>query len=871
MSQSRKQAWNIAIKTLMQRLTSAKFLFATHHDRQTAAIHSHTDRVAHGALVPPPTDHSGLRTVGTDGESRKSTLIRAKGPGIKMYTPIAKAWGSKTYTPQPLRIVQWPKGTRKKPKKGIRTIAVPTVQDRNVGAVILEILEPLFDPSLSDFQHGYRSSVVAGKQTSAPGFPNIPRGSTEIVARRVLRAVRGGRHYLLEMDIENAFPSVSRAKLIELLAQEGCPTWFAKALVRSLGDTATKNGVEIPITGIPLGHPIGPLLFNFYVRGLHEGLTEGVHMCSYADNIFVAAPTLEATEEERDRISGVLRDLGLTAKIEQVANMNEADALFTVLKEWEITNEEGKARLKKSPTPKADASRRERRSGKVARVGTEASEKQGNGIVPLAAHGRSPDSSEVTNLSEAEAYVSVEGEAESESEAYVLDCDQDEDERVREASWCPRDGIDCRKVIDCEAYESSWSPWDGYDCYVVSCHSDKASVHESCPNNSHVSLRESESYSSYESTCTGTRDSSGGVVSATRIPEDTTQSGICYEGCSFNLSSSNREIGAGSIKINEVHSDLVDKSILSSGTDGREDGHSAEILFEARWRGAFEEATRRAIRDLGETRELVLVVPSWEVFESNQSYKKAKRNAKVSWQMFSRVAVKMGILSVGLILPADSEWLGIPGVFGTPLEFGGPGDEHWAISEPPCPKGQKGIWMTLRRLGRRPSKAEILQEGTHLATFCQPAKHNQFVCTIIGIIADGPRRGPLEPRTGPPRPNPTTATADALAGALPPLKGLEGDVTVWTHQMQIAERLAGEFEGYKNPDLERSALALQRAAKVSLKRAKHRGSMMQEILLNWVTWSVAAAEVTMPACTCRAEPDAPHSDSCCLAQFRDVI
>ena len=86
-------------------------------------------------------------SAGVDGLSIEETA-----EGLKTQWPkIREELQNGQYRPQAVRRVEIPK-----PGGGVRELGIPTVVDRLIQQALLQVLQPLIDPTFSEFSYGFR-------------------------------------------------------------------------------------------------------------------------------------------------------------------------------------------------------------------------------------------------------------------------------------------------------------------------------------------------------------------------------------------------------------------------------------------------------------------------------------------------------------------------------------------------------------------------------------------------------------------------------------------------------------------------------------------------------------------------------------------
>ena len=137
---------------------------------------------------------------------------------------------------------------------------VPTVKDRIVQAVLLLVLQPIFEADFDDGCFGYR-----------------PKRSAHGAIDAIRRALWQGHTEVIDADLSGYFDTIDHAGLLRLVARrvsDGSILCLIKRFLRApiVEEIDGKRRIEPNLRGTPQGGPLSPLTSNLYLNSLDHGV-----------------------------------------------------------------------------------------------------------------------------------------------------------------------------------------------------------------------------------------------------------------------------------------------------------------------------------------------------------------------------------------------------------------------------------------------------------------------------------------------------------------------------------------------------------------------------------------------------------------------
>lgn len=155
------------------------------------------------------------------------------------------------YVPSPVR-----RKEISKPDGGVRLLGIPTVQDRWIQQMLLQVLQPIFDPTFHGHSYGFR-----------------PGRSAHEAVKAAQTYAQAGKNWVVDMDITKFFDRVNHDLLMHRVGQRIRDKRMLRLIGRYLRAGVMIQGVvQESEEGTPQGGPLSPLLANIYRDALDPEL-----------------------------------------------------------------------------------------------------------------------------------------------------------------------------------------------------------------------------------------------------------------------------------------------------------------------------------------------------------------------------------------------------------------------------------------------------------------------------------------------------------------------------------------------------------------------------------------------------------------------
>ena len=230
------------------------------------------------------------KAAGVDGQS-----CAAFEEHIRVETrALAEQLKAQTYRPSAVRRVHIPKPGR---PNETRPLGIPTVRDRVVQRAIVNVIEPILDHQFHERSFGFRHG----------------RGAHDAL-RIVEQKLQAGYVYVVDADLKGYFDTIPKDRLLALVKEHISDSRMLQLIKLFLDQNILEELREwTPITGVPQGAVLSPVLSNLYLNPLDHQISQaGFELVRYADDFVILCRSQTEAEAALQRVQAWVETAGLT-------------------------------------------------------------------------------------------------------------------------------------------------------------------------------------------------------------------------------------------------------------------------------------------------------------------------------------------------------------------------------------------------------------------------------------------------------------------------------------------------------------------------------------------------------------------------------